>query len=136
MKVVKKSEFHPPLSGVYHRPGKMQMDLAKVPKCSVPNSCKQLHRYFYCGFIWNYSSVAVPLSSLTSEKRPFAWTSDADATFRSLNERFTSAPIFQVPDPSLQFVVELDASDVGVGAVLSMRATSNQKLHPCIFFSC
>lgn len=40
-----------------------------------------------------------------------------------------------MPDPALQFVVEVDASDVGVGAVLSQRAADDQKMHPCAFFS-
>ncbi len=39
------------------------------------------------------------------------------------------------PDPTRQFVVEVDASEVGVGAVLSQRATSDDKVHPCAFFS-
>ncbi len=32
-------------------------------------------------------------------------------------------------------MVEVDASEVGVGAVLSQRATSDDKVHPCTFFS-
>ncbi|XP_029292890.1 uncharacterized protein LOC115011797 [Cottoperca gobio] len=34
-----------------------------------------------------------------------------------------------------QFVVEVDASDVGVGTVLSQRSVSDNKLHPCAFLS-
>ncbi len=49
--------------------------------------------------------------------------------------RFVSAPILWAPDPTRQFVVEVDASEVGVGAVLSQRATSDDKVHPCAFFS-
>ena len=32
-------------------------------------------------------------------------------------------------------MVEVDASDSGVGGVLSQRSASDQKLHPCTFFS-
>lgn len=39
------------------------------------------------------------------------------------------------PDPSEQFIVEVDASDSGVGAVLSQRNKMDHKLHPCAFFS-
>ena len=49
-------------------------------------------------------------------------------------ERFSSAPILALPDPSLPFVVEVDASNVGVGAILSQRI-SDGKLHPCAFYS-
>lgn len=40
-----------------------------------------------------------------------------------------------MPNPDRQFVVEVDASDVGVGAVLSQRAAEDGKLHPCAFYS-
>lgn len=43
--------------------------------------------------------------------------------------------ILQLQDPDRQFMVEVDASDVGVGAVLSQRSASDQKVHPCAFFS-
>lgn len=38
------------------------------------------------------------------------------------------------PNSALQFIVEVDASDTGVGAVLSQRSGPDQKLHPCAFF--
>lgn len=44
-------------------------------------------------------------------------------------------PIVQVPDPDHQFVVEVDAYDVGLGEVISQRMSSDHKLHPCAFFS-
>ncbi|KAK3528558.1 hypothetical protein QTP70_002807 [Hemibagrus guttatus] len=40
-----------------------------------------------------------------------------------------------LPDPSCQFVVEVDASDLGVGTILSQRAPMDNRLHPCAFFS-
>lgn len=39
------------------------------------------------------------------------------------------------PEPSRQFVVEVDALEMGVGAVLLQRDVSDQKLHPSAFFS-
>ena len=52
-----------------------------------------------------------------------------------MKTRFTSAPILIMPDPEQQFVVEVDTSNVGVGAVLSQRSAIDQKLHLCTFFS-
>ena len=39
------------------------------------------------------------------------------------------------PDPERQFVVEVDASDTGIGAVLSQRSEEDQRMHPCAYFS-
>lgn len=36
---------------------------------------------------------------------------------------------------SNQFIVEVDASEVGVGAILSQRSSADGKVHPCAFFS-
>uniref|UniRef100_A0A9J7Z1R4 Retrotransposon gag domain-containing protein n=1 Tax=Cyprinus carpio carpio TaxID=630221 RepID=A0A9J7Z1R4_CYPCA len=58
----------------------------------------------------------------------------AETAFTNLKSRFVSAPILVAPDPTWQFVVEVDASEVGVGAVLSQRAASDDKVHPCAFF--
>lgn len=123
--------------------GSIQMDPAKVcavTSWSVPENRKKLQQFlgfanFYRKFIRNYSTVASPLTALTSTKQPFTWTPAANKAFSNLKARFTSAPILQMPDTDRQFVVELDASDVGVGAVLSQQAAVDGKLHPCAFFS-
>lgn len=44
-------------------------------------------------------------------------------------------PILTHLDPELQFTVEVDASDTGLGAVLPQCSSTDKKLHPCTFFS-
>ncbi|KAI3356745.1 hypothetical protein L3Q82_003428 [Scortum barcoo] len=63
------------------------------------------------------------------------WNPKAEEAFRRLKELFTTAPILMVPDPVLQFVVEVDASNKGVGAVLSQRCATDNHIHPCAFLS-
>ena len=50
-----------------------------------------------------------------------------------LKRRFSSALVFIQSDPARQFVVEMDASYIGVGTVLSQRA-ADDKLNPYAFF--
>ncbi len=106
----------------------------------TPDSRKALQRFlgfanFYRWFIRNFSQLAAPLNALTSTKTPFRWSSAAGAAFAKLRSCFVSAPILVAPDPSRQFVVEVDASEVGVGAVLSQRSSLDGKMHPCAYFS-
>lgn len=73
-------------------------------------------------FIQGYSRGASPLPALTSNLVPFRWSSAADKGFQTLKARLTSAPILPILDPARQFVVEVDASDAGVKAMLSQQA--------------
>ncbi|XDV19457.1 hypothetical protein PO909_024927 [Leuciscus waleckii] len=121
----------------------MRMDPDKV-KAVVewpnPDSRKALQRFlgfanFYRRFIRNFSQLAAPLTALTSPRTAFRWSEAAETAFSNLKSRFVSAPILIAPDSSRQFVVEVDASEVGVGAVLSQRSPSDNKMHPCAFLS-
>lgn len=65
----------------------------------------------------------------------YKWTPVADNAFTRLKTLFTTAPVLRNPDPTLQFIVEVDASETGVGAVLSQRFDPDGRLYPCAFFS-
>ncbi len=141
-----KCAFHAqsvPFLGFIVSPEGVRMDPDRVKAVvdwPTPDSRKALLRFlgfanFYRRFIRNFSQLAAPLTALTSTKMTFRWSNAAEAAFTKLRGRFVSAPILRAPDPTRQFVVEVDASEVGVGAVLSQRATSDDKVHPCAFFS-
>ncbi|KAK7884344.1 hypothetical protein WMY93_027467 [Mugilogobius chulae] len=123
--------------------GQVKPDPSKIQAVADwprPQNRKQLQRFlgfanFYRRFVRNYSQLASPLTRLTSSNLSFIWDLDTEQAFQNLKRQFTSAPVLVHPDPALQFIVEVDASDSGVGAVLSQRSPSDQKLHPCAFFS-
>ena len=107
---------------------------------AAPRSVKEVQGFlgfanFYRKFIKGFSSIAVHLSALTKKDGgPFRWNLQAEKALEDLKQRFSSAPILVLPDPSQPFIVEVDASDIGVGAILSQ--CSSGKLDPCSFFSC
>ncbi|KAL0154280.1 hypothetical protein M9458_050393 [Cirrhinus mrigala] len=106
-----------------------------------PTTIKELQRFlgfanFYRRFIQNYSLITTPLTNLLSGKpRTLLWTPEAAEAFHSLKSAFTQAPLLTHPDPDLPFVVEVDASTTGVGAVLSQYHGTPKVLHPCGYFS-
>ncbi len=122
----------------------IQMDEGKVEAVKswpTPTTLKELQRFlgfanFYRLFIQNYSSIFSPLTSLLRGKpKSLSWTPAAEEAFNSLKQAFTSAPLLVYPDPELPFVVEVDASTTGVGAVLSQQQGNPAQLHPCAFYS-
>lgn len=71
-----------------------------------------------------------PLTHLTSPKVPFLWDRPGQEAFTQL-KCFASAPILSPRDLNQQFIVEVDASDSGVEAVLAVKVNAT----PVHFFS-
>lgn len=55
--------------------------------------------------------------------------------FHQLKAAFCTAPTLVHPDPELPFIVKVDASTMGIGALLSQQQGNPPKLHPCAFYS-
>lgn len=72
---------------------------------------------YYRRFIHRYAQLATPLTNQL-RKDSFAWTENATAAFDKLKEIMLSAPVLAIPNFTLPFVVETDASGKGLGAVL------------------
>ncbi|KAK3539324.1 hypothetical protein QTP70_000236 [Hemibagrus guttatus] len=122
----------------------IKMDERKVTAVRdwpAPTMVKELQRFlgfanFYRRFIQNYSSIAHPLTSLLRNKpKSLAWSPAAEKAFNLLKKAFTTAPLLVHPVPNKPFIVEVDASMTGVGAVLSQQQGNPSRLHPCAFFS-
>ncbi|KAK1798028.1 hypothetical protein P4O66_000529 [Electrophorus voltai] len=91
---------------------------------------------FYHRFVKNFSTDAAPLTALTRKvSGPFCRSTKAQQAFEELKCCLIRAPILQLPNTELPFISEVDASEVGVGAVLSQQSGEDKKLHPCAYFS-
>lgn len=51
-------------------------------------------------------------------KDSFKWTDEAEMAFMALKTAMTTTPVLRLPDFTLPFIVESDASNIRVGAVL------------------
>jgi hypothetical protein len=90
---------------------------------------------FYRHFILGFSKICRPLTESTKgDKKDWEWTPDMEKAFVDLKERFTTAPILTHYSPERQCIVETDASDFALGAVISQKS-SDDKLHPIAYHS-
>ncbi|XP_073470462.1 uncharacterized protein [Aquarana catesbeiana] len=90
----------------------------------APTDKKSVQRFvgfanFYRKFLKDFSSIVSPITQLNKLRTTFTWTSEAQTAFEKLKGLFTSAPILKHPDPALSYVLEVDSSEIAVGAILS-----------------
>uniref|UniRef100_A0A4W5QWH4 ribonuclease H n=1 Tax=Hucho hucho TaxID=62062 RepID=A0A4W5QWH4_9TELE len=115
--------------------------ISAVRNWPTPTTVKEVQRFlgfanYYRRLIRGFGQVAAPITSLLKGGPVLLqWSAEADRAFGHLKALFTSAPVLAHPDPSLAFIVEVDASEAGMGAVLSQRSGTPPKLRPCAFFS-
>ncbi|MBW0517370.1 hypothetical protein O181_057085 [Austropuccinia psidii MF-1] len=89
---------------------------------------------FYCCLIINDFKKITALTSLLKKDSPFIINEEALSQFQILKEAFTTAPILSPFNISLPTIVETNASDYALGAVLSLVNDSGK--HLIAFDSC
>lgn len=93
----------------------------------IPKSTKELKSFlgliagYYRKFIENFSIIPKPFTSLLKKDVQFVWNPFCDEAFKKLCHSLITAPILQYPDYEKTFYVTCDASDIGIGAVLSQK---------------
>src|SRR5579859_4648065 len=141
-----KCEFHKQEVGVLGYvigPDGVKMDPSKVSAITTWPRPKMVHDIcvflglanFYRRFIKDFSKVVTPITSLLKKGCRFHWDAGAQSAFEQLKMAFTTAPILRHFDPTLPTVLEADASDYALGAVISQRDPTNGVLHPIAFHS-
>ena len=124
--------------------GKVQPERAKIQAISdfTPPTTKKGVRSFlgitgyYRKFIPHYATIATPLTDLTRKSQPnkVVWTPDCAESFQKLKNALCSVPILQSPNFDEKFILQTDASDRGIGAVLSQLDEDGMD-HPVSYFS-
>ena len=107
--------------------------ISAIVEWPAPKSIKEVRSFhglasFYRRFIRNFSSIMSPITE-TLKKGDFEWSHSAQKAFDKVKTLMTQAPILALPDFDKLFVLECDASHMGIGVVLS------QDGRPLEFFS-
>src|SRR6201999_3545661 len=90
---------------------------------------------FYRQFISHYSAIVKSLMNLTQKETEFTWSPQCQEAFTGLKKAFTSAPILAHFHPDCQIIVETDASNYAVAAILSQVDPNDKLVHPVAYYS-
>lgn len=131
--------FHISAQGILPSTRKVQA----IQEWPTPSTVQEVRQFvglgsYYRRFIKDFSTIAAPLTDLTkgtgAKTRRVEWTPQCEAAFQLIKDKISHAPVLAPPDPDRPFVIETDASDFGIGAVLLQHGEDNHQ-HPIAFES-
>ena len=104
----------------------------KVSKWPVPINVREVQQFlglanYYRRFVKDCAQLAKPLHRLTKNNREFQWTDQCQQAFNTLRRLLVSAPVLAFPDCGREFILDTDASEQGIGAVLSQVHLDGQE---------
>lgn len=125
------------VEGIHPDPSKT----ARIEAYPRPTSVTEVRRFlglasYYRRFVAGFATLAAPLHALTKKNVAFIWTDATETAFRQLRSALTTAPVLAYPrfGPGISFILETDASTVGLGAVLS-QLQDDGMIHPVAYAS-
>jgi len=99
----------------------------------TPTSASTLRSFlglcsYYRRFVRGFANIAAPLHRLTEKDKAFVWTHECDVAFHRLKQVMSQAPMLAYPTSEGAFVLDTDASNTGIGAVLSQKQGGEERV--------
>ena len=112
--------------------GEAIMQFPRPQSTSDVRSFNGLTSYYHT-HIRSLASITQPLYELTKAGVDFKWSDECENAFRELKRRLANAPVLARPDLTQDFILDVDWSGKGVGAVLSQKIKGRE--HPIAYTS-
>jgi len=98
--------------------------VAAIRSWPTPQNLRQSRAFiglcqYYRRFVPNFSEIAAPLHALTKKGARFYWSPECEAAFTTLKSALSEAPVLALPDDDSEYILDCDASNRAIGAVLS-----------------
>ena len=105
----------------------------KVKTWPTPTSVQEVRRFiglasYYRRFVKDFATIAEPLHNLTKKNAHFQWSTEHQSAFDTLKHCLTTAPILGYPLDQGEMILDTDASDTGIGAVLSQMQDGAERV--------
>lgn len=97
-----------------------------VEKWPVPQNLKELQAFlgltnYYRRFVQGYADIARSLHNLTRKGVTYHWKAEQEVAFGALKKALTTTPILAYPLAEGRMILDTDASNFSIGAVLSQE---------------
>ncbi len=114
--------------------------VAAIQEFPVPQNAHQSRSFmglatYYRRFIKDFSAIAAPIHTVNKNGGEWSWGDKQQEAFDKLKAAFTTAPVLAHYDPTLQTILQTDASFFGWGFVLSQINAETGLEHPIIYES-
>ena len=113
--------------GVHTDPKKKQV-VKNWPKPETLHDVRSFLGFcsYYRRFIAKFAEIARPLHKLSEKGQKFLWTDECNSAFEILKCRLVESPVLAHPDFTKPFIIDSDASDQAIGAVLSQNIDGHE----------
>ena len=83
---------------------------------------------YYRRFVKDFSKLVHPLIQLTRKDTSFIWTDDCEEAFQKLKVALVGPDVMGYPRQDCSFILDTDACDVSIGAVLSQFQDGRERV--------
>ncbi|GFU20057.1 retrovirus-related Pol polyprotein from transposon 17.6 [Trichonephila clavipes] len=120
-------------------PGDLKVQVIK--DFPIPTNKTQVRAFlglsgYYRRYFPEFSVIAAPLTDLLkgrNRKSTVHWNSSCQNAFEELKTRLSKNPVLYSPDFTKPYIIQCDASNLGIGVVLSQVCENEE--HPIMFLS-
>ena len=108
-------------------------NVMKMVEWPVPTNVKEVRQFlgmasYYRRFVKIFAKIARPLTDLTRKSKEFSWDKNCQDAFEKLKKTLTGPEIMSYPLPDGEFILDTDACDTAIGAVLCQVQDGKEKV--------
>ncbi|GFU29771.1 retrovirus-related Pol polyprotein from transposon 297 [Trichonephila clavipes] len=126
----------------FRTPSEIKVQAVLEFPTSTPRTKTQIRAFlglagYYQKYINLFSVIAVPLTDALkgrAKKGEITWTTECENAFRELKGKLIDKPVLYAPNFEREFIVQTDASNAGMGAVLTQLNEQGEE-HPILYLS-
>ena len=113
--------------------GTQKSKVEAVLSWPTPRNLKEVRGFvglcsYYRIFVQDFAKHAEPLHALTRKGARWNWDDQCQKAFEVMKHKLTSAPVMALPQDDAEYILDTDASNCHIGAVLSIVQDGQEKI--------